>query len=81
VSELASGNPQPDYVVISQTHINRWDESTQRAIAGWEVTVRDGYTGVTVPVFVADDFYTPDNVRLLIEQTLTPVREVHGLGR
>lgn len=72
---------EPDYVVVSQVHAPKWFPELQRAVNGWTVTVRDGLTGVVVPIFCAEDQYTADNVHTLVEAALLPVRQVSMLGR
>lgn len=70
----------PDYSVVSQVHINQWVSSLNRAVPGWEITVRDNTTGTIVPVFVDDDHYGPEQARTLIEAALAPVRQIASLG-
>lgn len=71
---------QPDYVVISQTHVNQFSQALQQAVPGWEYKVRDAVTGTIVPVFIDDEHWTPGGVRDLIEQALAQVREIAGFG-
>lgn len=71
---------QSGYSVVAQVHINQLDRSTGEVVPGWEVRVRDGVTGTTVPVFIPDAQYGEDQARVLIQHELDKVRAVHGLG-
>lgn len=71
----------PDYQVIRQVHIAKWNPALQQSVEGWEITVRDAITGTVAPVFVDDDHYTVDGTRQLIEAALAPVRQIAQLGR
>lgn len=73
-------SPPVGYRVVSQVHVNKWIAELQRAVPGWEVTVRDNVTATVVPVFVDDEHYTAGGVAQAIEAALAPVREVHSLG-
>lgn len=72
--------PERGYTVISQTHINQLDPDSGTVVPGWEVKVRDGQTGVIVPVFVPDSVYGPEQAKALIDHALAQVRSVHSLG-
>lgn len=72
---------QPDYVIVSQVYENKWHAATQTVTPGWTVTVHDNVTGTIVPVFVPENKYTADNVRLLVDSALTSVRDVARLGQ
>lgn len=71
---------QPDYVVISQAHVNQWSPALQQAVPGWEIKVQDAVTGTIVPVFIDDAHYTVEGAQQLIEAALAPVREIATLG-
>lgn len=69
------------YTVIRQTHINQLDRNSGEVVPGWEITVQDGVTGTSVPVFVPDANYSPEGAAAAIEHVLTQVRGVHTLGQ
>ena len=69
------------YRVMRQVHINELDRASGQVVPGWQITVRDLHTGTVVPVFVADDLYSPDNARQIIEASLEQIRGVHALGQ
>lgn len=69
------------YTVGAQVHINKYDATTGNVIPGWEITVYDKMTGNSVPVFVPDANYGPEQARTLIEHALEQVRGVHRLGQ
>lgn len=73
--------PATDYTIVSQVHQNKWDERLGRVVEGWEYRVLDLQTDTTIPVFVPASLRTPENVRVIIERELAPVREIHQLGR
>ena len=70
----------PDYVVLSQSHVNQWSPALQQAVPGWEIKVQDAVTGTIVPVFIDDGHYTVEGAQALIEAALAPVREIAALG-
>lgn len=72
--------PTTDYTIISQVHQPQYIAG-QGAVEGWVVTARDSVTGTIVPVFIADTYYTVDNVKAAIEHALGPIRAVAQLGR
>lgn len=66
------------YTVVSQYHLNNLNQDGS-VTPGWQVTVRDSMTGVTVPIFVPDDKYTAEGVQTLARHHLAITREVHSL--
>jgi hypothetical protein len=69
-----------EYGIVSQVHLSKLDETGRNAVEGWEITFRDGQTGVTGSIFLSDDTYTPDNARMLILDKLGTIRAVHSLS-
>lgn len=78
-TEGASG-AGPIYRIVSRVHINQWVDSLQRAVAGWEIRAWWARTGTTIPIFVADDAYTPETVDAAIRAAGEKDEKIHGLG-
>lgn len=68
------------YTVVSQNHVNKFNPDSGNVESGYEITVRDGQTGVVFPVFLADQFYGAEQAKGLIEYELQRIRSVHSLG-
>jgi hypothetical protein len=71
--------PTGEYQIVSQVHVNNLN-ADGTVTPGWTVTARDLQTGVTFPVFIADDKRNADNVRSLILYELNHIRSIHGLS-
>lgn len=69
-----------DFSWISRNHVNKWDDSLQQAVPGWEMKILNLHTGTTLPVFVPDDRYSPDNVTLAIANVIEQDNAVHNIG-
>lgn len=73
--------PDFPYLRVAVTHLNKWDEATQRAIPGFEYTVRNTVTGDVAPVFVDDAHNTEANYRLAVAHVFAPLNAIHAIGR
>lgn len=71
--------PNRDYTITSQVHINNLNEDGT-VTPGFQVVARDALSGVSFPVFVPDAQYTAEGVDMSIRHLLDRVREVHRLG-
>lgn len=73
--------PAPaDYTIVSQVHKAKWNEGTQSAQEGWEVTAKWYKTGTFLTVFLPDDVFTAANVDAAIRHQGATAESVAALG-
>jgi hypothetical protein len=68
------------YRIITRVHINQWSAELSQAIPGWELRCLWLATGTTLPVFVPDSVYTPENVDALVKAAGATDDAIHALG-
>lgn len=68
------------YRIVSRVHVNRWDDSLQTTVPGWEIKALWLRTGTVLPVFVPDQAFTAPNVDALIREAGARDDQIHALG-
>lgn len=72
--------PTTGYQVVAQIPDTQWDPGLAQAVQGTTVKVYDLQTGQYVSVFVAQQYFTPENVQKAIDNAIGAERAVHQLG-
>ncbi len=74
-------SPSPlDYTILSQTPVNKWDNTLQTAVSGVEVRAVWGAKQRPVVVFVEDEQFNPTNVDAAIRDKGATIDAVDALG-
>jgi hypothetical protein len=68
------------YRIVSRVHVNQWSNELQQAVPGWDIRAYWAATATTLPVFVPDVNYTPENVDQFIRLAGEKDEKIHALG-